>query len=260
MSGSQNGLSQSRRSQRPLAVTELALDDPSADVRLASGLSGPMSCALVQLTAAQAKDVRALSKEATRFFRLPPARKRPCCASVQLSSVGPTAVLQGYREPNGAKELLRLFAGCRSPTSLPLSLRRLAQRVSNVLDDLLTCCLRSILRSVGGRHLSRRAVRGLVRANKVLDLFAYHNSEPSLQNCEEHIDRGLLHAIVASPIDGLQLRSVDDGAPSMRWLCPDRTQSCPDDVVPILMTGPPRMVDGMLRRRSGRSSCLMRAY
>jgi isopenicillin N synthase-like dioxygenase len=58
-------------------------------------------------------------------------------------------------------------------------------------------------------------------SHHIADLFNYFNSVGSqLPNCEAHVDRGFLHAIVASPVDGLELQSNADGtwhAPHALW-------------------------------------------
>ena len=191
-----------------IAYATLAAESASADAALELALQQHRA-ALVTLTIGQQRAVRDFHLHALRFFALRPECKLRCQSTLQLCSVGPAPVLNGYRRPSDAKELLRLFSNASvGKRVMPAALRRAAARVAEVLDDLLVCCLRSVCRRAG-RPVSRRAVRRLVRGNRVLDAFLYHNRQAGLENCAPHIDRGFLHAIVASPVDGLELRRAD---------------------------------------------------
>ena len=57
-------------------------------------------------------------------------------------------------------------------------------------------------------------------ANRVLDCFLYHNKPTATPNCAPHVDRGFLHAIVASPVDGLQLQSRASASSERAWHAP----------------------------------------
>lgn len=196
---------------------DLAIGHADTDAVLSASLSGRFAAVLVELTDAQSHASRALHLEAQRFFKQN-ARKH-CGFATSLPNVGPSVVMQGYRGC-AVKELIRLFAGCRAPPDLPAALRRSAARMARELDSLLTRCLRCIIRSKNA-GVSERALRRLIKKNKCLDLFNYFNSVGSqLPNCEAHVDRGFLHAIVASPVDGLELQSNADGtwhAPHALW-------------------------------------------
>jgi isopenicillin N synthase-like dioxygenase len=203
-----------------MALTLEALEaaDPAADAALLRSLRASSS-ALVRLQPAHARELRELDRLARRFFALPGAAKQRARATLCLPCVGTVEVCQGFHVPSAAKELLRLFAAARvAPLGLPTRLRRAAGRAAASLDRLLAACLGSVLRGVG-RAVSARTMRRLIGANRVLDCFHYHNRTPSLPNCTPHVDRGLLHAIVASPVDGLELRGADGGwrAPHELW-------------------------------------------
>ena len=193
-------------------MSDIELDSSSAEsAALHDAICGPHSAALIRLTKAQTNDLRTLHQEGLRFFKRSEQFKQSCSSDLHSPSIGAMPVLNGYRTPSDAKELLRLFEGPRSPSNLPRQLRRASARGSAILNALLLRCLQSILKSAGGRAVSTRAMRRIVRQNRVLDIFSYHNRPQAsgaiaVNNCEPHVDRGFLHAIVASPVDGLQLQ------------------------------------------------------
>jgi hypothetical protein len=168
------------------------------------------SAALVRLSKRQAGALRALHRLSIRFFAKPALEKRPCHSDVQLPDVGPSLVRVGYHTPSEAKELIRVFKGARAPAALPAALRRSIAKAAQILDQVLLDALQSLLRSAGCM-VSSRGLRRMIRGNAVTDIFHYHNRgcRDGSQNCTPHVDRGLVHAIVASPVDGLQLWTTD---------------------------------------------------
>lgn len=160
-------------------------------------------CALVKLSKRQARAIWRVHRCASRFFALPASRKESARELCILPAIGPAPVIIGHWKPSDSKELLRIFDSC--PRSLPLALRRCIAEARGILDEVLVCCLVACLKSAGC-PISRRSLRYLCRGACPLDCFYYHNRPGSVRvPCTPHCDRGLLHAIVASPVPGLEL-------------------------------------------------------
>ena len=153
---------------------------------------------------------------ARRFFeRTSAANKQRCQFLSADAALGPAPVLIGYRHLQGTKELVRVLG--KLPSQLPAALRRAIKEAQRVLDDLLMQGLIALLRN-GGHHTSQRSLRRLCRGACPLDLFYYPNQPHCTEPTSPHVDRGYLHAIVASPSAGLEL--YEDGewaAPHMIW-------------------------------------------
>lgn len=164
-----------------------------------------LSACVVQVQAHEARALERAYKLAYRFFRLSPhADKVHCCCLRAAAPAGPTPVIEGYSQPSDAKELLRIFN--KLPPGLPGPLRRAILHAQGILNNLLVRCMVSICRSAG-LATSARSLRYLCRGACPLDIFFYHNRscQATSFNCTPHVDRGFLHAIVVSPVDGLQL-------------------------------------------------------
>ena len=171
---------------------------------------------LVRVPARHARSLRRAHRLATRFFALPRERKERCRRTSLLPAVGPAPVVTGHWQPTEAKEMLRVFDAI--PPNLPRPLRIALGEARSVLHELLLhCMLRCCHRA--GYKASLRSLRYQCRGCCPLDIFLYHNRPGcSTPNCTPHVDRGYLHAIVASPIDGLELlnRGGDEEASAWR--------------------------------------------
>ena len=199
--------------QAPIPLSDLA--SPSAHRRLIASFKSA-SAAAIRLSPAAAQTLQSLHDLGEAFFALPSTEKEACQHVAKIDSAGPVPVLVGYRRPSPAKELLRVYGRCLPPKRLPRPLRVALARARALLDGVLRSCLLAL----GRRDVSCRAMRRRLRAGCApLDLFSYCNSTPT-PNCTEHVDRGLLHAIVASPVPGLELRAPPDGVGAPRWTTP----------------------------------------
>jgi len=209
-----------------------SLDDPAEAERLRRCLARD-STALFRLPLAAATTLASLHSQAAAFFASPASAKRRCSFEARLPSVGPATVRVGWHELQ-VKELFRFFPCSPLPRETPHRLRRTCRESQLILHTLLTRCLGLLLGANGssawtGTPTSARAVRMLLGAppNGAFDLFMYLNqaanqnieentaedtstdhtvpNSPPIPNCTAHVDRGYLHAIVASKVDGLQL-------------------------------------------------------
>jgi len=152
---------------------------------------------------------------AHRFFLRSAGRKRRCQRALPVNdSTGPAPVLVGWRAVNEAKELVRLFRGS-SPVEarLPSRLSSAAVSCEKRLHAVLTHCMRCLVEANGCTHSAN--LRNLHRGNCALDMFWYPNERScAAPNCGPHVDRGLLHALVHAPVEGLQI--WDDELSSFR--------------------------------------------
>ena len=203
----------------------LLAGEPRDVAALLAGLRSA-SCAVVRLPLPATREMRSLDAAASAFFALPEAVKAEHAQLVCIRAAGAHKQLLGWRRPSPAKELVRYFAG-RAPTAgvrAPRAVRSLvrhARVAEGRLCALMTSCLRAVLADAGV-HASAREVRYAVRDNRPLDLFRYHNRDhgtaPVDSNCSAHVDRGILHAIVAARVEGLECYDARAG----RFFSPER--------------------------------------
>lgn len=141
-----------------------------------------------------------------RFFKNSSLQlKQSCRRSTTIPALGAAAVMIGHYQPSDAKELLRTFD--EIPHALPRPLRVAMGEARSILNELLLGCMVACCQAAG-HPVSRRSLRLACRSCCPLDLFFYHNRS-SVPNCSPHVDRGFLHAIVASPVSGLEVLSND---------------------------------------------------
>ena len=225
--------------------------DKAAHGALVSGLMSGCSAVLIRLPAESARVMRKMDEAAHLYFENR-AHKEWDSVDVQLPAVGPMPVRVGWRRPSAAKECIRWFSnGDRRRAAPPVcgSLDHLSRAAQRSLRHVLESCLRLVLGALSARPVSDAAVRRLLsdlppdmtqphadrtpRSNAALDVFYYHNSAQaaSVPNCEPHIDRGFLSAVVVAHVECLVLHDRQTGEwCSVRRLWPDAV-ACADVVV-----------------------------
>ena len=221
--------------RRPISLARLARDNPRAASRLTTSLRSGVSAALLRLTPADGVILSRLTDAAEEFFAADEPIKADASALALCAAVGPQPVRLGWRRPSAAKVLYRHFAGSPCPLpAMPRRFRTLLRAARRLLHRALVACLRTVLREAGAR-CSQRAVRALLSPgasskptaakaplNCPLDLYRYGNdaAAATVPNCSAHVDRGLLSAVVLSPVSGLMLWDAEVGAfvaPERRW-------------------------------------------
>ena len=167
---------------------------------------------VAMLSRQQAAVLQRAHREALRFFALPDDIKQQCSRHMVLPTVGPEQILIGHSKPTNAKELLRVYDAM--PPRMPPPLRKSCRQARAILHELLSRCMLALCNdaSVAASHksnhhvvITKRSLRQLCRGACPLDFFLYNNRRDASTPCSAHVDRGFLHAIVASPVPGLEL-------------------------------------------------------
>lgn len=170
--------------------------------------------ALARLSRREASIIQRAHRDALRFFSQPEGIKKECRRHVRVPAVGPEPILIGHSKPSSSKELLRQFSAM--PPKLNPSLRRSAAQARRILHELLC----RIMLAVASGHVTRRSLRQLTRGACPLDFFYYYNQASVTVPCTPHVDRGYLHAIVASPVPGLELYEREQPGHQATWRAP----------------------------------------
>lgn len=148
--------------------------------------------------------------------------------------------LYGYNEPSLAKRLFRAFPTSNLQPWPNERFRDLSCDLAHHLHGILVDCY-SHLRSEAiaeeknqeqkrtsneGENIlaskaKRRRLQYVATENCPLDYFLYHNLHPTVQNCIEHIDRGLLIAVCLTDVPGLEIQLERGKDCESRWICPE---------------------------------------
>ncbi|KAG7356606.1 hypothetical protein IV203_001292 [Nitzschia inconspicua] len=154
--------------------------------------------------------------------------------------------LHGYNEPSPSKRLFRAY--CHSNfqpwPEYDDSLRLNSMRLVEELHTLLVDCCRSLIQlhslsctlptppsrpSKRQRRMDKEQQLVLEIPNNASDsdksplhYFFYHNRRPSVANCSEHVDRGVLIVVCLTTVPGLEVwKSYERHHRSGRFVCPE---------------------------------------
>jgi hypothetical protein len=155
--------------------------------------------------------------------------------------------LLGFNRPSPHKLLFRVsFLNGRPESLQPWpdeldngQLKELSLKLSSCLHALLSALLEQIQMQLDEQfkneavneacHKKRKKENSTNQKKHAIDLshcpldyFYYHTPNKQVENCSEHVDRGLLICICLTNVAGLEVLSRQDGV----WYCPEKLSIC----------------------------------
>lgn len=154
--------------------------------------------------------------------------------------------LHGFHEPSPAKMIFRCFVESSDQPWPSQEFNDASKKMALLLQELLLDCWREIKvicdETTPLFNTKRLCVEtpstckyfrhsSLKTKQCPLDYFFYHGKDPSLTNCSEHVDRGVLICVCLSKVPGLEVRLRNANSQSDLFFCPEELQpkACVDD-------------------------------
>jgi len=163
--------------------------------------------------------------------------------------------LHGYNEPSDAKYLFRAFTASNdqpwpnNKKDFQSVSTQLADRLHTLLLDCWTALLMVDKRSDNTTTTPKRLKRDLSSRNGCpLDYFLYHGTTTNayMNNCSEHVDRGVLICICLSNVPGLEILQNNG-----KWVCPEEILKENDEAGSLVCILAGQQLNDMLLSKNG---------